>query len=84
MPVDRQRIGTKNLEDHNNKLIPEPLTKDPPKTTSEAELRIMAEGEAKAHKHQDLYTACTTTMKSTTTPKIAPFTLTLKRKLIKS
>jgi hypothetical protein len=34
----------------------------------------MAGGEAEAHTHRDLYTACTTTMKPTITPKIAPFT----------
>jgi hypothetical protein len=67
------------LEDHHNKQIPKLLTKDPPKTTSEADLRTTAEGEAEAHTHQDVYTACTTATKPTTTPKIAPFTLTQKR-----
>jgi hypothetical protein len=60
------------------------LIKDPLKTTSEAELRTMAGGEAEAHTNKDLYTTCTMAMKSTITPKIAPFTSTQKRKWIKS
>jgi hypothetical protein len=75
--TDHQRTGTKILEDHDSKQIPDLLTKDPPKTTSKAEFRTVAE----AHTHQDLYTACTTTMKPTITPKIAPIYIDTKNKI---
>jgi hypothetical protein len=79
--TDHQRTGTKILEDHDSKQIPDLLTKDPPKTTSKAEFRTVAEGKAEAHTHQDLYTACTTTMKPTITPKIAPIYIDTKKKI---
>jgi hypothetical protein len=82
--VAHQRTRTKILKDHRSRQIPELLTKDPPKTTSEAELLTMAGAKAEAHTHQDLYTACTTVMKLTLAPKIALFTSTPKRKWIKS
>jgi hypothetical protein len=72
------------LEDHHSKQTPKLLIKDPLKTTSKVELRTMAEMEADAHTHQDLYTACTMATKPTISPKIASFTLTPKRKWINS
>jgi hypothetical protein len=74
----------KILGDHNNKQIAELLTKDPTNTTSEAELRTVAEGEVEAHTHRDLYTVCTMATKPTIAPKIAAFTLTPKQKWVKS
>jgi hypothetical protein len=79
--TDHQRTGTKILEDHDSKQIPDLLTKDPPKTTSKAEFRTVAEGKAEAHTHQDLYTTCTTAMKPTITPKIAPIYIDTEKKM---
>jgi hypothetical protein len=71
------------LENWNKKFGGPPQQTDS-KTTSKVELRTMAEIEAEAHTHQDLYTACTMAMKPTISPKIASFTLTPKRKWINS
>jgi hypothetical protein len=75
-----QRTETKVIEHLHTRMTLGLLTKDLPKTTSEAELRIEVAGEAKAHTHQDPYTACIMAMKSTIVPKTAPSTSTSSKK----
>jgi hypothetical protein len=80
--VGCQRTGRRATEGLRRKEAQTFFTKGPPNTASGAELRIVAEGVAEAHTHRDLYTACTTTMKPTITPKIAPSTSTPNRKYV--
>jgi hypothetical protein len=58
--------------------------KIPPNTTKGAELQIVAAIIAEAHTQWNPHTACTTAVKPTTAPKIAPFSLKPIRKWSKN
>jgi hypothetical protein len=56
MATGHQRAGTRITEDLRNRVTQEILTKDLPKTSSEAKLRTEDASEADADTHQDPYT----------------------------
>jgi hypothetical protein len=56
MATGHQRAGTRITEDLRNRATQEILTKDLPKTSSEAKLRTEDASEADADTHQDPYT----------------------------
>jgi hypothetical protein len=61
-----------------------PLTRDLTSKIKGADQRTRAMVVAEAHTQSDLRTACTTIMRRTITPKIAPYMLSQKRKWIKT
>jgi hypothetical protein len=85
MDVDHQRIGRKILGRHRSKqATTPPPTRDSTNTTKGVEQQIGAMTEVEAHTQSDLCTACTTITRWTITPKIAPSTLSQKRRWIKT
>jgi hypothetical protein len=61
-----------------------PSTRDSTNTTKGVEQQIGAMTEVEAHTQSDLFTACTTITRRTIAPKIAPSTLSQKRRWIKT
>jgi hypothetical protein len=75
MVTGHYRTGRRILDHIHRKETHGPSIKDSPHTANRAELQIMAAVMAEAHTQQNPRTACTTIVKPTTAPKIAPFSL---------
>jgi hypothetical protein len=69
--MEHQRTGTKATENPHTTQTLELSMKGVPRATSEGHPQTEVAGEAEDHTHQDLCTACTTTMKPTIAPKTA-------------
>jgi hypothetical protein len=80
MAAGHQKIGRRTSEHLRKKDTREPPTKDSCRAAKEAARRIGAKVVVEALIHLNLCTACTMAVKPTTTPKIAPFSLSQKEK----
>jgi hypothetical protein len=84
MVVGHQRIGGRILDRLHRKETQGPSIKDPLHTPKEVEPQIMAMVMAEAHTLQNPHSTCTTEVKPTIAPKIAPFSSKLNGKWSKS
>jgi hypothetical protein len=85
MDVDHRRIGRKIMGRQRSKqATTPPPTRDLTSTIKGANQQTEAAVVAEAHTQSDIYTACTTVIRRTITPKIAPSTLSQKRRWIKT
>jgi hypothetical protein len=85
MDVDHRRIGRKIMGRQRSKqATTPPPTRDLMSTIKGVNQRTEVAVAAEAHTQSDLYTACTTVIRRTITPKIAPSTLSQKRRWIKT